>query len=142
MNISSDNITELQANEIFVFGSNEGGRHGKGAAKTAFKWGAVYGRASGLQGQTYAIPTMNANITRKLSIREVNQYVERFYEFAKKHPELKFLVTEIGCGLAGFTPSEIAPLFENCSGLENVYLPRSFWNIIMPLPNQKEETKG
>jgi hypothetical protein len=130
MRIIEDNITELKPTEIFVFGSNEGGRHGKGAAKTALKWGAVYGQAHGLQGRTYAIPTMNSSISKKLKIEKVKYYVDQFIEFAAKNPELKFLVTEIGTGLAGFTVKEIAPLFEKCITLENVHFPRKFWRII------------
>jgi hypothetical protein len=129
MRITDDNIKELKKGEIFVFGSNESGRHGKGAAKTAMKWGAVYGQAYGLQGRTFGIPTVDASISTKLKIERVKYYVDKFYDFAKNHKELKFLVTEIGCGLAGFTAEEIAPLFKDCAKLENVYLPRRFWEI-------------
>jgi len=128
--ITSENITELKDGEIFVFGSNEGGRHGKGAAKTALKWGAIYRQATGLQGRTYAIPTMNSGISKKLKIDKVKYHVDQFIDFAIKNPNLKFLVTEIGCGLAGFTIKEIAPLFEKCADLKNIYLPRRFWRIV------------
>jgi hypothetical protein len=115
-------INALQKDEIFVFGSNSGGFHGGGAALQAMKWGAVWGQGNGLQGQTYAIPTMFD------SVEEIKPYVNEFLRFAKTHPELKFLVTEIGCGIAGFTPEDIAPLFQAAidENIENVYLPESF----------------
>jgi len=130
MRITPNNITELKPQEIFIFGSNESGRHGRGAAKTALKWGAIYGKAVGLQGRTYAIPTVNASVTNKISITKVKYYVNQFTEFAKKNPEFTFLVTEIGCGLAGFNHKEIAPLFLDCLELENVYLPKKFLTIL------------
>jgi hypothetical protein len=124
-------IVELSEGEIFVFGSNLSGRHGKGAAKTALGWGAKWGQASGLQGRTYGIPTKDASIRRTLSVNEIRPFVDEFIEFAKAHPELKFLVTEIGCGLAGMKPKEVAPLFEGCIELENVYLPERFWHKLI-----------
>lgn len=130
MKITSDHITVLKPGQIFVFGSNESGRHGAGAAKTAMKWGARYGQAFGLQGQTYGIPTMNASITAKLSLKKIQEYIDRFYLFAKEHCELEFLVTEIGCGLAGFTVEEITPLFKQCATLPNISLPRNFWQTL------------
>jgi hypothetical protein len=126
--ITPDNITELKEDEIFVFGSNESGRHGKGAAKTAMKWGAIYGQASGIQGQTYGIPTKNASISKTLPLDKIAFYVHKFTIFAQKQSDLKFFVTEIGCGLAGLTPKEVAPLFEEASRLPNVYLPKRFWH--------------
>lgn len=120
--ISPKWIKSLQKDEIFVFGSNSAGHHGGGAAALAMKWGAVWGQGSGLQGQTYAIPTMFDSAT------QIKPYVDEFLTFAKAHPELKFLVTEIGCGIAGFTPDDIAPLFKPAidENIENVYLPESF----------------
>lgn len=124
-----NNITSLQPNEVFVFGSNEAGRHGAGAAKTAvLKFGATYGVASGIQGRSYAIPTKDRHI-QTLPISEIKRYVDRFYEFAKSSQNLIFYVTEIGCGLAGYTPAYIAPLFIQFKDLDNVLLPRSFWGI-------------
>ena len=124
-------ITELKEDEIFVFGSNEGGRHGKGAAKTALGWGAKYGQAFGLQGQTFAIPTVNASISNKLKIEKIKYWIDKFTQFAKENPDKKFLVTEIGCGLAGWKPKDIAPLFKDCLELSNVHLPSVFWRIII-----------
>lgn len=130
MRIAPDKISSLDENEIFVFGSNQSGRHGKGAAKQAMKWGAKYGQAEGLQGKTYGIPTVNASISRSLSVQEIVPYVDRFILYAKQHPNLTFLVTEIGCGLAGMTPKEIAPLFVDAINVENIHLPYRFWRRI------------
>ena len=84
------------------------------------KFGAVWGQGVGLQGQCYAIPTMQGGV------ETIKPYVDEFIEFAKMHPEYKFLVTRIGCGIAGFTDEEIAPLFKDAQSLENVWLPKSF----------------
>lgn len=119
--ISADFITELKENEIFVFGSNLQGMHGGGAARIAYeKFGAIWGQGVGLQGQSYGIPTMHGGV------EVIKPYVDEFIEFAKTHPELKFLVTRVGCGIAGFRDEEMAPLFEKAKELENVYLPESF----------------
>lgn len=130
MKITNNNITELKENEIFVFGSNMSGRHGKGAAKTAMKWGAKYGQASGIQGKTYGIPTVNANITNKLHVDKIKIFINAFYFYVITHPEKHFLITEIGCGLAGHNIKNIAPLFKNFIYLENVSLPVKFIRII------------
>ncbi len=123
--ISPDRINDLNENEIFVFGSNLEGSHGGGAAAIAAKkFGAVWGQGVGLQGQSYAIPTMHGGI------EEIKPYVDEFIEFAKNNPELEFLVTRIGCGIAGFTEEEMAPLFAEAADVENVYLPDTFWEII------------
>lgn len=98
---------------IFVFGSNRQGRHGKGAAKYAEDhWGAVYGRGEGRQGMAYAIPTKDTPYAT-LRLEEIQDHVNTFIEYARRHPRLKFLITEIGCGLAGYSPKYIAPLFVN-----------------------------
>ena len=111
-------ITELQPNEIFVFGSNLRGMHGGGAAYIAYrKFGAVMGQGVGLQGQSYAIPTMQGGV------ETIRPYVDEFISFAKEHPELTFLVTRIGCGIAGFTDEEIAPLFKGAHDVDNIVLP-------------------
>lgn len=97
--------------EIFVFGSNLAGRHGKGAALTAFKqYGAIYGEGQGLQGNSYAIPTKDENI-KTLPLNRIRRYVEQFIRFAQLNPEMTFKVTAIGTGLAGYDESEIAPMF-------------------------------
>jgi hypothetical protein len=125
--ISSDSITELRPGEIFVFGSNLAGRHGKGAARQALKWGAKWGQASGLQGRTYGIPTKDRSVTRVLSLTEIKPFVLQFIEFAKSRPELTFLVTEIGCGLSKMSPKDIAPMFEGAAHVVNIHLPARFW---------------
>jgi len=106
----------LPVDEIFVFGSNLAGRHGLGAALTAFKsYGAVYGKGVGFQGSSYAIPTKNEKI-KTLPIHDVVPYIHEFVEFTKKY-DLLFYVTLIGCGLAGYKPEDIAPHFKgavNC----------------------------
>jgi hypothetical protein len=119
--ISPKVISTLKENEIFVFGSNLSGHHGGGAARVAYeKFGAIWGIGVGIQGQSYGIPTMQGPVST------IKPYVEKFAVFAHEHPELKFLVTRIGCGIAGFTVQEIAPLFSCCKTLQNVYLPEDF----------------
>ena len=111
-------ITELQPNEIFVFGSNLKGMHGGGAAYIAYrKFGAIMGQGVGLQGQSYAIPTMQGGV------ETIKPYVDEFIAFAKENKNLTFLVTRIGCGIAGFTDDEISPLFEKARDVENIVLP-------------------
>lgn len=123
-----ENINKLLDNQIFVFGSNLSGRHGKGAAKTALIWGAKWGQSKGLQGKTYGIPTKDASIKRTLSIDEIKVFVDEFIEFAKSNQDLTFLVTEIGCGLAGLKPKEVAPLFKEAINISNIHLPARFWH--------------
>lgn len=124
--ISADIINNLKPNEIFVFGSNLDGMHGGGAARAAYnKFGAIWGQGVGLQGQSYGIPTMHGGVD------VIKPYVDEFIDFAKSHTELKFLVTRIGCGIAGFTDEEIAPLFKDAIEIENIYLPKSFYNILV-----------
>lgn len=125
-------ITELKDNEVFVFGSNLSGIHGRGAAKTAYTFfGAKWKQASGLQGKSYAIPTKNKEITAPLTIEEIKPFVDEFVSFAKSNPQLTFLVTKVGCGLAEYRPIQIAPLFKKCINLSNVVLPDSFSNEIV-----------
>ena len=125
--ISPKWIDNLEENEVFVFGSNLSGFHGGSAAMLAMEWGAIWGQGVGLQGQTYAIPTMQGGI------ETIKPYVADFLLFTKERPDLKFLVTEIGCGIAGFTVSEIAPLFKAAinEDFENVYLPKSFFDELL-----------
>jgi len=114
-------IESLQPNEIFVFGSNLAGHHAGGAARTALeKFGAIYGQGVGLQGQSYAIPTMHGGV------ESIVPYVNEFITFAKQHPELFFYVTRIGCGIAGFRDEQIAPLFKEAVHMDNICLPKSF----------------
>ena len=106
------------ANTIFVFGSNLAGRHGKGAALFARQHrGAIYGRGEGRQGNSYAIPTKDEHL-HVLSLDRIYFYVILFIDYATDHPELAFEVTNIGCGLAGYKPEQIAPMFvdapDNC----------------------------
>ena len=118
-------IDSLKENEIFVFGSNLAGMHGGGAARIArLHFGAVMGQGIGLQGQSYAIPTMQGGI------ETIRPYVELFIIFAHQHPDLHFLVTPIGCGIAGFEAEDIAPLFESAKEMKNISLPESFWEVI------------
>ena len=113
-----NHIDKLQPDEIFVFGSNLRGMHAGGAALAAYhKFGAVMGQGVGLQGQSYAIPTMQGGV------ETIKPYVDEFIDFARQHPELTFLVTRIGCGIAGFRDEEIAPLFAEAHQLSNVVLP-------------------
>lgn len=125
--VTPSKVTSLKDNEVFVFGSNEAGIHGKGAAKLATKWGAIYGIPEGFMTQVYAIPTKDKTIKYTLPIETIEKYVETFINFAKENDDKVFLVTEIGCGLAGLTPSDVAPLFEKAKELNNVWLPISFW---------------
>jgi hypothetical protein len=116
-----ERITELEPNEIFVFGSNLQGMHGGGAAYIAYrKFGAIMGQGVGLQGQSYGIPTMQGGV------ETIRPYVDEFIEFAKAHQELTFLVTSIGCGIAGFTDEEISPLFKEARDVENIVLPEGW----------------
>ena len=128
--ITPEWIKNVASNEVFVFGSNLSGKHGKGAAKTALGWGAKWGQAAGLQGKTYGIPTKDASIKRTLSINEIKPFVDDFIAFAIANPQLTFLLTEIGCGLANFKPKEVAPLFKEAKDIENIYLPKRFWKYI------------
>ena len=118
-------IDSLKENEIFVFGSNLAGMHGGGAARIArLHFGAVMGQGIGLQGQSYAIPTMQGGV------ETIRPYVDDFIAYAKHHQELHFLVTPIGCGIAGFEAEDIAPLFESAKEMKNISLPESFWEVI------------
>lgn len=116
-----ENISHLNDNEIFVFGSNLQGSHGGGAARLALdRFGAEWGKGVGLQGQSYAIPTMQGGVDT------IRPYVDEFIRFAREHSHLTFLVTRIGCGIAGFRDEEIAPLFASAVDVPNIILPREF----------------
>ena len=125
-NIASGKIDVLEKDEIFVLGSNLAGQHKGGAAKAAHsKFGAEWGVGVGLTGKAYAIPTMQGGV------ETIKPYVDEFIEFAKAHTDLKFLVTRIGCGIAGFKDEEIAPLFKKAMSVYNIFLPKEFFDIIV-----------
>ena len=118
-------ISQLADNEVFVFGSNLAGMHGGGAARVAHqRFGAVMGQGVGLQGQSYAIPTMQGGVDT------IRPYVDEFIRFAAEHPDMKFLVTPIGCGIAGFTAREMGPLFAAAVEVDNIILPLEFVQAI------------
>lgn len=126
-----ENITSLDRDEIFVFGSNLQGLHHGGAARVAHeRFGAILGQGVGLQGQSYAIPTMQGGV------ETIKPYVDDFIELAREWDQTTFLVTRIGCGIAGFTDEQIAPLFAEAMKLYNVVLPKSFVDVI-----RKQENK-
>ena len=125
--ITPARITSLARNEIFVFGSNLQGIHGAGAAKQALRWGAVLGQGEGLRGNTYAIPT-KVTPWQQRSLEDIQDSVWSFLDVANGFPCLKFLVTEIGCGLAGYMPPQIAPMFMEAAA--NVRLPQLFLDVL------------
>lgn len=130
MRVTNENIVELYENEIFVFGSNEAGIHGAGAAKLAFdKFGAVWGVGFGHRGQSFAVPSKDKKIIT-MPVNKIKPYVDDFLLYALANPNLTFFVTEIGCGLAGYEPANIAPLFRLGVDLQNLHLPERFWNIL------------
>ncbi len=121
-------VTELSKCEVFVFGSNLAGQHNGGAARTAYqKFGAKWGVGVGPTGQCYAIPTMQGGV------ETIKPYVDEFTKYAKEHPNNRFLVTRIGCGIAGFKDEDIAPLFTEARKLPNVNLPLE-WLLIIDEP--------
>ena len=127
-----ENITELGPDEIFVFGSNLAGMHCGGAARIAVeKFGAKMGQGVGIQGRSYAIPTMQGGV------ETIKPYVDDFIELASEWDQNTFYVTRIGCGIAGFTDEEIAPLFADALKLYNVILPESFVKIILRMDGEK-----
>lgn len=122
--VTPDNITRLGASEVFVFGSNAKGIHGGGAARYAMEhFGAIMGEGHGLHGKSYAIDSMSG-----LGI--LAEEIKKFADYAKANPRKKFLVTAIGCGIAGYHESDIAPLFECSKDICNISLPASFWDVI------------
>jgi len=128
MRFTPESISILAENEIFVFGSNLAGLHGGGAAKLALeRFGAERAKGIGHHGQSYAIPTKD-ELVETLPIEEIGEHVSEFLEYAKTKPELTFFVTQIGCGLAGYSPDDIGPLFSNVP--DNVVLPEAFWKHI------------
>lgn len=125
LQFTPENITSLGPDEVFVFGSNLQGMHCGGAARTAvLRFGAIMGQGVGMQGQSYAIPTMQGGV------ETIKPYVDQFIDLAREWDQTTFYVTRIGCGIAGFTDEEIAPLFAEALPLYNVRLPRSFYRIL------------
>ncbi|RXE72899.1 hypothetical protein ED551_11375 [Muribaculaceae bacterium Isolate-013 (NCI)] len=125
LRFTPENITSLGPDEVFVFGSNLQGMHCGGAARTAVRrFGAIMGQGVGMQGQSYAIPTMQGGVDT------IKPYVDQFIDLAREWDQTTFYVTRIGCGIAGFTDEEIAPLFAEALPLYNVRLPRSFYRIL------------
>lgn len=121
MRTTLDYITELKPNEVFVLGSNLAGFHGGGAARIAYeRFGAEWGVGVGPTGKCYAIPTMQGGV------ETIRPYVDEFIRYAEQHPEQTFLVTRIGCGIAGFSDAQIAPLFASARDLQNVALPKGW----------------
>ena len=133
--ITPESISTLDKDEIFVFGSNLAGNHMGGAARTALRWGAVMGKGTGMQGQTYAIPTMFRTVDK------IKPYVDEFIAFAVNHPEYRFLVTKLGCGIAGFTYTEMAELFRQVvhAHIQNIYLPIEFVHVLVRSENSVED---
>lgn len=131
--ITPENITELAPNEIFVFGSNlsTNPKRVAGAASSARFFGSGVCHALGFEGQTYALPTKD-QMLQTLPKRLVFLFVSDFVRTAAAFPEKTFLVTAIGCGLAGYTAADIAPMFRGAIALSNVKLPISFWNVLLP----------
>lgn len=124
--VTPNHINNLNEGEVFVFGSNLQGMHFGGAAAIALKcFGAKMGQGVGMQGKCYAIPTMQGGVDT------ISPYVNEFIGFAQQHPQLTFLVTPIGCGIAGFHASEIAPLFAAAKDVHNIYLPADFWEVLI-----------
>ncbi|MBD5207961.1 MAG: hypothetical protein HDS79_06810 [Bacteroidales bacterium] len=124
-NYTPENITDLGPDDIFVFGSNLAGHHAGGAARVARqRFGAIEGQGVGIQGQSYAIPTMQGGV------ETIKPYVDEFVDLAREWDQNTFYVTRIGCGIAGFKDEEIAPLFDEAYDLYNVRLPESFAHII------------
>ena len=134
--VTPSEVRKLRDGEIFVFGSNAQGMHGAGAARVAVeKFGAKMGKGEGLQGSSYAIPTMEG-------LESLKGAVDRFTEYARGHRDLNFFVTAVGCGIAGYTPEEVAPFFYDAAQLSNVYLPVSFWKVIMKLSREPSVRLG
>jgi hypothetical protein len=119
-----ENITYLKPNEYFVFGSNGEGLHYGGAARIAHQqFGAIMGNPRGIQGNSYAVDTMSG-------IDVIKEQIPDLFEYIEGRPNDVFYITALGCGIAGYSPTEIAPLFKEFLVLHNVYLPKSFFKIL------------
>lgn len=130
MRYTPEVISKLNPGEVFVFGSNESGIHGGGAARFAFDhFGAIYGNGYGPQGQCFAIPTKDWFID-VLDLETIATYVNRFINYAINKPKQTFIVTKLGCGLAGWTVEDIAPLFQGAKNERNIILPKEFADLL------------
>jgi hypothetical protein len=138
--ISDNFITSLKDDQVFVFGSNLSGIHSGGAAKIARVFGAEIGNPVGMQGQTYAIPTMDAYALNPLPIEKIKEYVDEFFDYAIANPHLTFLVTKIGCGIAEYKCEDIAPLFKRAEGQKNIHIPIEFMFILLNEIIEREKT--
>lgn len=123
--ITPEEITQMGPDDIFVFGSNESGFHGAGAAYTALSFGAKIGKGFGHKGNSFAIPTKDWLI-KQLPLNVIKFYVDRFIAYTETFPDYNYYVTKIGCGLAGYKVENIAPLFKSLVGKHNIYLPQDF----------------
>lgn len=124
--VTPENVTKLKKSEIFVYGSNLAGIHGKGAALIAYKkFGATRGRCHGLDNNSYGIPTKDEKI-QTLPLERIEKYVNNFLWDAENYPDLTFYVTAIGTGLAGYKVEEIAPMFKRALDIKNIFLPQEF----------------
>jgi hypothetical protein len=133
--VTPERVTELKENEVFVFGSNLAGIHGAGAAKDALKFGAEMGNGVAWSGQTYALPTKDKRL-RTMPLHDIAFYLGGLCATIYNTQESIFLVTEIGCGLAGYTPDDIAPFFKPIMNCPNLYLPQRFWNVLLKEENE------
>ena len=134
---SNSFTAKLKANQIFVFGSNTEGKHGEGAAKDAMNFGAVMGQARGIMGQSYGIVTKDlAKGSRSVPLKSIRKEVEDFLAYAEANPNKEFLLTPIGVGLAGYTPQEIAPMFQGAP--DNVVLPQEFQDNLVPFLSDED----
>lgn len=129
--VTPEKVTELRPLDVFVFGSNEAGIHGAGAALAAAQhFGATRSVANGPSGRSYAIPTKPRDLSVSLPLSTIEKYVAEFVAYATQQQDKCFLVTEIGCGLAGYQPAQIAPMFRDCAALPHVCLPQRFWVVL------------
>jgi hypothetical protein len=132
LRVTPEDIGELEKNQVFVFGANEAGIHGAGAALYASKrFGAHLGLGFGFAGTSFAIPTKDWEVI-PLPLKVIEFYVKRFITFTNGHYHKKwnFMVTKVGCGLAGFTPEQIAPMFKDCRNQKNIWLPQDFHDVL------------
>ena len=140
---SPDRITQLNPNQVFVFGSNTEGRHGKGAALSAQQWGAKYSNPQGRQGQTYAIVTKDLRQgERSIPLVQIEAQIDGFLKHARSHPQDEFLVTKIGCSLAGYSEDEIGALWKGKEISLNVRLPQAFIDVIGDKTSMRRKTNG